>query len=135
MRLPLILAVALCLTGYLCSGCKTTPEGASVPDWDKLDLIGDEAISALDGQVLVWAHRPDYVETLGNVREVLVMVDSALHSVATGTSEPATLQDVLQVAISVLDSQIASTNPADQDMLAALTSVRLVLGVIRVASI
>jgi hypothetical protein len=134
MRFTLAFVLVLLALAYVGFGCKATPSGASAPDWQKLDLIGDEAISAVDGQVAVWSHRPEYVAALSQARQALVSVDSAIHSVATGTSEPESLADVFELATGILDAQIAGADPAKPDLVAVLVSLRLVLGVIRVAS-
>jgi hypothetical protein len=134
MRFTLAFVLVLLALAYIGFGCKASPSGASVPDWQKLDLIGDEAISAVDGQAAVWAHKPEYVAFLSQARGALVSVDTAIHKVATGAAEPESLTDVIELATGILDAQIAAADPAKQDLVAVLVSLRLVLGVIRVAS-
>jgi len=130
--LPLYIAAGLCLLAF-CPGCKTNEVGEYVPDWEKLDVLGDEAVAFANLEAQVWEHKPDTAQKWMRLAEQLSIVDKGVHALATGGGDPAELKTYVEAAITLADEMVTLTDPEDKDAMAMVITIRATLGLIRVA--
>jgi hypothetical protein len=128
---PTIIAALLAATTLAC--CTTTSGGETAPDWSKIDVAGDEAITSLEMLAKAWEHRPEDAERLLKIRDALILVDNAVHNIATGGQIPADLDEAIQAAMKLVDSWMYNVDPEDKDLIAALITTRITLSMVRVA--
>lgn len=123
-------AAALALAIYFGStSCVSTLDGGTAPDWARIDIAGDEIISLLDAESANWAHDPGVVEDLQRVKAVVQLLDAAVDQIIAGGSG-ADFDTYLLAAITLVDE--LSAQAGDDDLRATLTSVRGLLGLLRV---
>jgi len=125
IRLTIAALAALALPG-----CVTTPDGSTALNWHKIDIAGDEIISMIDGQIIAWAHRPEVVEDLLAIRELVRVADDAVGAIIEGGGGVADLDSALVAAAALIDTLAAETD--DPDMRAVYSTLRAALGAIRV---
>ena len=121
--------VAVLLTCCALFGCKTNEAGQKVVDWPKIDVLGDEALSLLDGQIKL---RPEKAEKLGAARAIVAKVDLAVDGVTAGGEPPGGFAGTLETAIAALDALVNDTGPGDEKLLADLLLARGALGLAKV---
>ena len=125
-----ICAAGLALAIYIGSvSCVSTLDGGTAPDWQKIDVAGDEIISLLDAESANWAHDPGVVEDLQQIKGFVQLLDAAVDQIIAG-GPVADLDDYLLAAITLVDE--LSAQAEDEDLHATLTSVRGLLGLLRV---
>lgn len=131
MKNTALALVALLL--LLMPGCTTTPEGESVPDWNKISVAGDEVLVMLDQQIVSWQHRPETVAKLQRIRDVVAKLDMAADAIAAGGGSLSEFENQLAAAVAIVDAWLAEVDASeDPDLHATLSAARGALGVIRI---
>jgi len=123
-------ALAVAAAIFIFPACSPTTGDQPRVDWHKVDVAGDEILLLLDQQAIVWDHRPDVVHTIEEIEKVVRDVDAAVSLISEGGSI-GDFDEALDAAILLVD-QLSIEAGDDDDMLAILSSVRALLGAMRI---
>ena len=116
----------------LALGCNTTPEGEHVPDWSKIDAVGDLVINQLDSQILLRVDDPDAVADLTMVRDVAVLIDKAVEAVKDGEGSIEDVESYLDAATAIIKQLQSDADPEDSNLIATLSGIQGGVDLIRI---